>query len=109
MSKQYQGVITHVVDGDTLDLSIDLGFEVSITIRARVAEINAPELRDKDLEKSKLARKAKEFLEEYLFKTVTINIKGKDCYGRYICEIIEKENLGKTLVKKGLAQEVKYK
>jgi micrococcal nuclease len=103
--KTYEGVITHVVDGDTLDVSIDLGFDISLTIRVRIAGVNTPELKDKDLEKSKLAQRAKEFVEEYLYKSVSVTIKGKDIYGRHIAEV---GDIGLKLLAKGFAQKVSY-
>lgn len=40
---QYQGMVDRVVDGDTVDILIDLGFHVTIHQRVRVNGINAPE------------------------------------------------------------------
>lgn len=104
----HTGIITHIVDGDTLDVSIDLGFNVSISIRVRLRNVNACELKDKDIEKAKKAIEAKEYLEKFVYKSVTIIDHGKDPYGRYVCDVIGDENLGMSLLEKGLAVEVKY-
>lgn len=106
--KEYIGIITHVVDGDTLDVSIDLGFDVSISIRIRLRNVNACELKDKDIVKAQKAIEAKEYLEKFVFKNVTIINHGKDPYGRYVCDVIADEDLGQSLLKNGLAVEAKY-
>ena len=46
----YKAKCTRVVDGDTIDASIDLGFDITINKRIRLAGINAPESRTRDLE-----------------------------------------------------------
>lgn len=104
----YTGVITHVVDGDTLDVSIDLGFNVSICIRVRIKDVNAYELKDKDIVKAQKAIEAKEYLEQFVYKAVTLIEHGKDPYGRYVCDVIGDQNLGQSLLEKGLAVEAKY-
>jgi len=103
-NKTYKAQVVKVVDGDTIDVSVNLDFNVSVKIRVRLAGINTPEMKDKDEEQRKLAQQAKEFVDQYLFKTVTIVIKNKDIYGRYICEV---ENLSQLLLEKGLAQPMK--
>lgn len=40
---QYRAALVNVVDGDTLDLNIDLGLEVHLMKRVRLAGLNAPE------------------------------------------------------------------
>ena len=40
---QYAGVVTRVVDGDTIDVCVDLGFKVKLDERFRLANIDAPE------------------------------------------------------------------
>ena len=41
----YKAILDRVVDGDTIDVHIDLGFDVSVKKRVRFAGINAPESR----------------------------------------------------------------
>jgi len=41
---QYAATVERVVDGDTLDVSIDLGFGIAVKQRLRLANINAPEM-----------------------------------------------------------------
>ncbi len=40
---EYRARITRVIDGDTVEAEIDLGFHVSLTVTLRLAGINAPE------------------------------------------------------------------
>lgn len=106
--------VERVVDGDTLDLLVDLGYEVWVKERVRLARIDAPEVRGVERE-SGLA--AKEFVEKMLlldeidFITVkTTRHKGK--YGRYIAEIefeVEGEtvNLSDMMMAEGHAEEYK--
>ena len=54
--------IVKVVDGDTIDIVIDLGFNLSKKERVRLAGIDSPESRTKDLEEKELGLESKEFL-----------------------------------------------
>ena len=54
--------VVKVVDGDTIDVVIDLGFDLSKKERVRLAGIDTPESRTRDLEEKKLGLEAKEHL-----------------------------------------------
>ena len=43
-SYDYLGVCTQVIDGDTVEVVLDLGFYIAVTIRVRLLNVNAPEL-----------------------------------------------------------------
>jgi len=62
----YNAKCTRVVDGDTIDAIIDLGFGVHITKRIRLAGINAPESRTRNKVEKKLGLAAKERLIDIL-------------------------------------------
>ena len=62
----YNAKCTRVVDGGTIDATIDLGFGVSIDKRIRLAGINAPEARTRNKVEKKLGLAAKERLIEML-------------------------------------------
>ena len=49
-----------VVDGDTIDVEIDLGFDISITQRVRLAGIDTPESRTRDLAEKELGLEVKD-------------------------------------------------
>ena len=63
---EYNVKITRVIDGDTVDGMVDLGFSVYRKIRIRLYGINTPESRTRDLEEKARGLKAKERLMEIL-------------------------------------------
>ena len=84
---EYNCKIVKVVDGDTVDVDIDLGFSVVLrNQRIRLLGIDAPESRTRDLEEKKLGKNATRFLEGILGETcilrTTLDKKGK--YGRIL-------------------------
>lgn len=86
----YEGVIIKVVDGDTVDARIDLGFHVDITERLRLDGINTPELTSKDEAERAKAQAAKLWLiEAFMGKRVKITTKKdkQEKYGRYLAKI----------------------
>lgn len=58
--------LNSVVDGDTIDCDIDLGFDISINQRIRLAGIDTPESKTKDLNEKKWGLEAKDFLKKKL-------------------------------------------
>ena len=58
--------INRVVDGDTIDVTIDLGFDLSTKERVRVAGVDTPEKRTRDLEEKALGIDATNWLKEKL-------------------------------------------
>ena len=46
---RYKAILTRIVNGDTVDVKIDLGFDISTKKRIRLAGINAPESRRKEI------------------------------------------------------------
>jgi micrococcal nuclease len=78
-----------VVDGDTIDVDIDLGFDISLTKRVRLAGIDTPESRTKDKEEKVLGLEVKEVLKKKLKEAKTIVIKTElpdstEKYGRIL-------------------------
>ena len=61
---QYKVKLDRVIDGDTIDCMIDLGFDVSTKKRIRFLGINTPESRTRDLEEKKRGLEAKARLKE---------------------------------------------
>ena len=78
--------INRVIDGDTIDLDIDLGFNITISHRIRLKDIDAPEARTLDLEEKKKGIEAKLWLEKELSKEGEWIIKTtkEDKYGRML-------------------------
>ena len=63
----YNAILDRVVDGDTVDVTLDLGFDVKLhKQRCRLAGIDTPESRTRDLAEKKLGLAAKKRLEELL-------------------------------------------
>ena len=63
---EYKAVVDRVVDGDTIDVIIDLGFSVWKKMRVRMEGINTPESRTRDLEEKKRGLAAKDRLKNIL-------------------------------------------
>ena len=116
---EYQAKITKVVDGDTLDLEIDLGLNVFVRERVRLARVNTPETYGvkKESEEYAAGKAATDRVIHLSQKYKTCRVqtlkdkKGK--YGRYIAEIWFTEgdhefNLSDHLVEEGLAEYVTY-
>ena len=94
---EYKVKITRVVDGDTVDVDIDLGFDIILKKqRVRLAGIDTPESRTSDLDEKKYGLKAKQFLIEHLaynnpnnkviLRTTSYDAKGK--FGRILGEFV---------------------
>ena len=62
--------ITKVVDGDTIDVVIDLGFDIYKHERVRIAGIDTPEKRTRDLEEKKLGIDATNWMKATLEDTI---------------------------------------
>jgi len=58
--------IKRVVDGDTVDVILDLGFNVLHSVRVRLVGIDTPESRTRDLDEKARGKLAKKFLENWL-------------------------------------------
>mgnify|MGYP003109342554 FL=1 len=84
---EYPCVITKIIDGDTIDVDIDLGFDCWVhKQRIRLYGIDTPESRTRDLEEKKYGLAAKAFVEKFipLGSTALLNTKEKGKYGRYL-------------------------
>ena len=86
----YNATVTKIVDGDTIDALVDLGFDTWKKVRIRMNGMNAPESRTRDLEEKArgLAAKArlKEILKENKNKFILVS-HGVGKYGRCLGEI----------------------
>lgn len=81
--------ITKVVDGDTIDVDIDLGFNISYSQRVRLAGIDTPESRTSDKFEKALGLESKEYLKYKLKDAKLIVIKtekpdSSEKYGRIL-------------------------
>ena len=97
----YNAVLVRVVDGDTIDAIIDLGFDVQVKKRIRLAGINAPESRTRNKVEKKLGLAAKERLIEILDGAANVfEIDSKELgkYGRVIGKIYINKLAGKDVL-----------
>ena len=79
-----------VVDGDTIDAEIDLGFDIKVKKRVRFMGINAPESRTRDLEEKAKGLAAKDRVKALLdgCKNVQLKSHGIGKFGRCLGEIM---------------------
>tara|TARA_R100000808_G_C2137687_1_gene145776 strand:- start:829 stop:1197 length:369 start_codon:yes stop_codon:yes gene_type:complete len=79
-----------VIDGDTIDAEIDLGFDVKIKKRIRFMGINTPESRTRDLEEKARGLAAKDRVKALLegCDNITLNSHGVGKFGRCLGEIM---------------------
>ena len=85
----YRATLDRVVDGDTFDCILDLGFDVKLhKQRVRLHGIDTPESRTRDLAEKKLGLEAKERLKELCVGSFKIKSHGKGKYGRILGEFL---------------------
>ena len=109
---EYKATVHRIIDGDTVDVTIDLGFEMTTKQRIRLYGINTPESRTRDLEEKKRGLAAKDRVieligncEELSIKTI-INKKARGKYGRILADVLaDGINVNQTLVSEGHAVE----
>ena len=109
----YKARLERVVDGDTVDLVIDLGFDIHHKVRCRLYGINTPESRTKDLAEKKLGLAAKAYVEDWFNWNKDCFVQtikdGKGKYGRLLAKIYPDEkcefSLNEQLVDSGHATE----
>jgi len=82
---EYKVKVSDVIDGDTIDVVIDLGFDIFTNKRIRLYGIDCPESRTTDLYEKKLGLEAKEYLKNVLGNASTVVVKtlSTDSYEKY--------------------------
>ena len=100
--------VIRVIDGDTLVITIDLGFNLALTQPIRIKGINSPEMRSSNPQEKVLALADKTFVEGWLQgKILFITTTKDDKYGRILGDIIcdkTKENLSELMIAAGHAK-----
>ncbi len=89
MYEYYVRKVENVVDGDTIDVLIDLGFDILFASRVRLAGIDTPESRTSDKAEKALGLESKEYLKKYLKDAKSVIIKtekmdSSEKYGRIL-------------------------
>ena len=108
--------IDKVIDGDTVDVTIDLGFNLLQQVRVRLTGIDAPENRTLDLEEKAKGIMAREFLKDTLenAKYLTLETTKTGKYGRYLGNFYdrwglnEEQHINQLMIKEGHAVEYVY-
>jgi micrococcal nuclease len=103
--------VENVVDGDTIDVLIDLGFDILFASRVRLAGIDTPESRTSDKAEKVLGLEAKEYLKKQLkdAKSVIIRTEKMDSsekYGRILGWVYidgESESINNKMINDGYA------
>jgi micrococcal nuclease len=62
----YKATVDRVVDGDTIDVTLELGFDISYRGRVRFQGINAPESRTRDAVEKQAGLAAKRYVEDWI-------------------------------------------
>jgi micrococcal nuclease len=111
MYEYYVNEVTNVVDGDTIDVVIDLGFDILFKSRVRLAGIDTPESRTTDKAEKALGLESKEYLKKHIkaAKHVVIRTEKMDSsekYGRILGWVYldgESESINNKMINDGYA------
>ena len=102
-----KGKVINVVDGDTIDVAVDLGFYTTVNQRFRLLRINCPEMTG---ESHAEGQKAKDFTTKNLLnKEVVLKSEKTDSFRRWLAEVWYIDdtggqvNISDKLLKNGLA------
>jgi micrococcal nuclease len=116
----YDASVIRVVDGDTLDLLIDLGFRVFTKVRVRLFGVDTPETFGvkKESEEYKAGKAATAFVETWFTEREKVLVKshdgkplGQGKYGRWLAVVLPRDggmSLNEALLKHGHAEKVSY-
>lgn len=110
----YRATVDRVIDGDTIDVYIDVGFKTNVYKRLRFMNVDTEELRDSDPDRREKARHAKTFVQSVLSSSDQVYVQtvwdstGK--YGRLLAWVWYEVdgtfyNLNEELIKEGYEKE----
>ena len=101
--------VDRIVDGDTIDISIDLGFDLTKKERVRLAGIDTPEKRTKNQKEKEMGYQATEFLEMHLMeaKKLTVKTEKEGKFGRMLGWLYKSDedtmSINQIMIDKGYA------
>ena len=101
--------IDRIVDGDTIDISIDLGFDLTKKERVRLAGIDTPETRTKNPKEKEMGYQATEFLEMHLMESskLTVRTEKDGKFGRMLGWLYKSDkdtmSINQIMIDKGYA------
>jgi micrococcal nuclease len=108
---EYKSKVIKIIDGDTVDVDIDLGFGIILAKqRIRLYGIDTPESRTRDLEEKYYGKLSSAFLQKHCPKgsyiTLRTHLDKKGKFGRILGElIVDGKNLNQTMIEENLAVE----
>lgn len=105
----YKAHIDRVIDGDTFDATVDLGFQITTYQRLRLTNVDTPEMKGPEREEG---AKVKEYVKGLIEgKTVTIQSFKLGDFGRYTAEVFldGDEKLSEHLLAQGMAVRSEYR
>jgi micrococcal nuclease len=109
---QYWAQVQRVVDGDTIELNVELGFKVTVKERFRLIGVDTPEVYGvkRTSEEYKRGKAASDFVKSLIppgsWVEIRVYAEKREKYGRWLCEVfVGGKSLNETLVKKGFAME----
>jgi micrococcal nuclease len=89
----YNARTLNVVDGDTADFAVDLGFDTTLNLRIRLNGVDTPEIHSKLIENRVRAQSAKRFVSDAILgKDVVLKTYKVDKYGRYLADVFVGDN-----------------
>ncbi|VFM96173.1 MAG: micrococcal nuclease [Candidatus Kentron sp. G] len=97
---RYRCSVSRVVDGDTVDLVVDLGFRIRIDVRVRLAGIDAPERYTED------GKKATARVKALAPAIVSVSTSKTGKYGRWLATLYDEDgrDINALLVEEGHAR-----
>jgi len=90
----YRAEVTRVVDGDTCDVTLHLGFDILYKGRVRLTGIDTPESRTRDLVEKKFGLASKQYFKDWLYEhdyQVLVESTEKGKFGRILGRIYDKD------------------
>jgi micrococcal nuclease len=97
---EYAALVTNVVDGDTIDVVVDVGFKIQTRQRLRLARVDTPERSQPN------HAEAKRFVEELIGnKLVTVKTQKVSKWGYYLAEVtIDDKNVSDAIIEANLGK-----
>ncbi len=111
---EYAATVARVIDGDTVELCVDLGFRMSFVDIFRLARINTPELRGKQRPEGVAAKKALLAIVnacdcKIRVRTFKTRGRARGKYGRWLAELYDDRGcINDRLVETGHAEHIDY-
>lgn len=103
---EYQATLVKVIDGDTVDLSVDLGFYTTLQCRLRLVGVDTPERGKPGYQEAKEFVHATLYATHLKIRTIKHPSKSLDKYGRFLADIIlpDGASLSVLLIQNNLAR-----